>query len=125
MTELLSQIGVEGLSTDDELDLDRLTTDLEAELSEIAEVSRAAAEPAPGDKGAGELVPAVLNVLTSVDPLQIEAMIRVLTGFAKRNDNRRVSVRIGRDKITIDGASEQQADDLVAAFLTAVERHKR
>ncbi|MDX6282623.1 MAG: hypothetical protein QOH03_3694 [Kribbellaceae bacterium] len=125
MIEVLSQVEFEALSTDDELGLDRLTTDLEAGLADFGQVSRIAREAEPGDKGTGELVQATLNVLSGVDPVQIEAMFRFLAGFAKRNRDRKVSVRIGRDRISIDGASEEQIDDLVATFKAAVERHKR
>ncbi len=64
-------------------------------------------------------------LLTSVDPTQIEAMVRVLTRFARRNDGRRVHVRIADNELTIDRPSGQQVDALVAGFLSAVERRKR
>jgi hypothetical protein len=123
--EVLCQVSFESFDTDDELALDRLTTDLGAELYEFGEVSRPSLAPMPGAKGAGELVLATLNVLTSVDPTQIEAMVRMLARFTRRNDGRRVHVRIADNELTIDRPSEQQVDALVAGFLSAVERRKR
>lgn len=124
MGDVVCRVSLERFDTDDDLALDRLTTDLETELYEFGEVSRPSREAVAGDKGAGELVLATLNVLTTTDPTLIEAMVRVLTGFAKRHQGRRVHVRIADNELTIDRPSEQQVDVLVAGFLSAVERRK-
>lgn len=112
MTEVLSQVSFDVLSTDGAVDLDRLTTDLETELVEIGEVTRAA-------EGS---MPATLNVLTGIEPAQIEAMVRAVTGFAGRHKDRCVYVQIGGYEIKLDHASAEQVDDLIATFQAAVKR---
>lgn len=124
VTDVQSQVSFDILAGDDELGLDRLTTDLEADLSEVGEVSRLVSEPKPGDKGDVEPAPATLNVLTGVDPVQIEALVRVLTGFARRHKDRGVYVQLDGYEIKLDHASAEQVDDLIATFQSAVNRHK-
>ncbi|MEU4394805.1 hypothetical protein [Kribbella sp. NPDC023855] len=122
MTEVQSQVSFDILAGDDELGLDRLTTELEAELSEVGEVSRLVGEPKLGAKG--DVEPAVLNVRTGVDPEQIEALVRVLTGFARRHKDRGVYVQLDGYEIKLDHASAEQVDDLIATFQSAVHRHE-
>jgi len=125
VSEVLSRIRFDTLGTDDDLAIDRLTTDLAVALTQAgSEAKRPRLEPSPGDKGAGELVLATLNVLTSADPAQIEAMVRVLVGFVRRNDGRRVHVRIDDNELTIDRPTEQQADELIAIYRSAVKPRK-
>jgi hypothetical protein len=124
VTAVLSRIDIETRPTDDDLAIERLTNELEIELTEVGEVHRPGLDPAPGDKGAGELALATLHFLGGVDLLQVEAMVRVLTGFVKRNDGRKVRVKIGDNEIAIDRASEENIERLVDAFVSAAERHQ-
>ncbi|MER7249872.1 hypothetical protein [Kribbella sp. NPDC000426] len=125
MPELRSRISFDVLESDDDFVLDRLTKSLANELRTVGEVSLPVDEPADDDKGAGELVLATLNVLTAVDPLQIEAVIRILTSFRRRNPDRRIRVAVGDAKIEIDNPSAEHVDELVEAFLAAAKRRKR
>ncbi|WP_433161453.1 hypothetical protein [Kribbella sp. CA-247076] len=119
MTEIRSRISFDAFETDDDLVLDRLSKELAVRLRDVGEVSYAAAPVAPGDKGAGELMVATLNVLTGVDPAQIEAMIRILGSFTRRNAGRRVHVRVGDRELSIDRPTDAQVDSIVEWFVSS------
>ncbi|HZX07654.1 hypothetical protein [Kribbella sp.] len=113
------------MDSDDDFVVDRLSKTLAHELREVSEVSFSVSEPAEGDKGTGELVLATLNILTAVDPAQIEAVLRILGNFRRRHPDRKIRVEVGDARIEIDNPSEKHVDELVDAFLAAARRRTR
>jgi hypothetical protein len=115
--ERVGQINFDVLEEDDDFSVDRLSKDLAKQLRQVCDVSFPADEPTEGDKGAGELMVATLNVLTGVDPVQIEAILRILGSFTRRNPKRKIRLRIGEDEIEIDNPTSDHLDALVQSFV--------
>ncbi|MFK4087151.1 hypothetical protein ACI2LF_23790 [Kribbella sp. NPDC020789] len=124
MAERSGRLEIEVLDADDDFSIDKATKELATQLRAVCDVSFPSLPSRPGDKAAGELLAATLNLVTGVDPVQIESLIRVLATFVRRHPERRVRLRIDDAEIEIENASNDQVDLLLKTFVTDVKRRR-
>lgn len=127
MSQVHFRVEVLSIPDDDELVLDRLTEELADDLRDLGEVHPVEAEsgPAPDDKGAAELVIGSLALVAGTDPAIIQSLVELIGGFLRRNEGRRVHLRVADIELTIDRPTRAEAAELIRTLQAAVERSPR
>jgi hypothetical protein len=116
---LVASIEVTGPADTDAQETDELAHSLREELltaDSIDDVRPATAGPAPAGTKAGEALQ-VGALAVSVAPVALQGVIDVVRHWSSRRPVRKVSVTIGDDTLTLEGATAAQQEQLVAAFL--------
>lgn len=112
---------------DDDLALDRLTEDLADDLGDLGEVYPIEAEGglAPGSKGAAEIVVGSLALVTGTDPAIVQSLVELILGFLRRNEGRRVQLKVADIELIIDRPSGAETAELIRTMQAAIERSQR
>jgi hypothetical protein len=99
-------------------ELATLTRQLRAELLEldVTSIEEPTVGPPPdGAKGGGAAL--VGQLLISLGPTSVGALIRTIGRWLSQSGARKVTVRIGQDELIVERASSAQQEQLIAAFL--------
>ncbi|HEV7562577.1 MAG TPA: hypothetical protein VGO24_03665, partial [Solirubrobacterales bacterium] len=110
------QLAVDGDAPADESD--ELTVNLRRELLELdvdAVDRRRAEEPPPGARGAESADLGTL--LVTLGPTVLGSVVQTIRGWLSRGRGRSARLQLGDDVIELSGASPEQQEQLIAAFL--------
>lgn len=125
---LMAQVNVvvsfDQMPDDTDGSLAHLTRELELDLCEIGIVEYLPTEPSPDAKGVGEVVAATVSVLTAAEPAYIEALVKTVAAFLRRNEGRSARLKVGDAELAIEQPSERQVDELIRMMWTVVERER-
>ncbi|SHN87861.1 hypothetical protein SAMN05660350_04256 [Geodermatophilus obscurus] len=116
---LTASIEVTGPADTDAQEMDELAHSLRQDLLDvdgIDDARPATAGPAPTGTKAGEALQ-VGALAVSMAPVALQGVIDVVRHWSSRRPVRKVSVTIGDDTLTLEGATVAQQEQLVAAFL--------
>ena len=124
-SSLLLEIGVSGA---DDVELERLTTQLRDDLLQldVDEVRRLRATDIPAgarSAGAAELGALMLTVLPT--PAIVSGLVNKLRGWLARDPRRSVTVSMDGDKFELTNATSDDVDKLMAVWLGKHERTDR
>ena len=106
----------------DAQELDDLTTRLRRELLQldVEAVGRPRTEePPPGTRAAD--APALGELLVTLVPVVLGPVLETIRSWLLRSRGRSALLKFGDDEIELRGASSEQQDELIAAFLA---RHR-
>jgi hypothetical protein len=103
--------------------LAHLTRELELDLREVGVVEYLPAAPARDAKGVGEVVAATVAVLTAVEPTYVEALVRTVVAFLRRNEGRRARLKVGDVELAVDQPSGDEVAELIQMTRSVIERH--
>lgn len=109
---------------DDDFVLERLTAELADELRAAGEVDYVPVPARPGDKGVAELAVATLSVLPAVDPAYLRVLIDGVVAFTRRNAGRRVQLKVGDTKLTIDRPTRDEVETIIKTVQSAIKRER-
>src|SRR3712207_2776665 len=112
---LAAAIEVTGPADTDPQEMDELARSLRQELlaaDGIDDARPATAGPAPAGSKAGEALQ-VGALAVSVAPVALQGVIDVVRHWSSRRPVRKVSITIGKDTLTLEGATAGQQEQLV------------
>jgi hypothetical protein len=121
------RLDVLSTSDDDEILLDRLTEELAEDLRDLGDVHPVEAQggPAPDAKGAAEIVVGSLALVAGTDPAIVQSLVELTLGFLRRNEGRRVHLRVADIELTIDRPSRAETAELIRTLQATIERSER
>jgi hypothetical protein len=109
----------------DPSELRELTGSLRRELLELdVDEVELATDPALPDtaKAGGVSLPDLLIVSLS-NSAALAAVIRLLQGWITRSRGRKVTIKLGKDSVEIDGASREEEAKLIASWIDQHQNH--